>query len=104
MSEITLAANGKPNYAKTRKDLEEVMSGLHRQVKAIKLRAMDEDPWAVAEMAQIAEEINAAVVEVVARLREVGYTWTDIGMAFGISATTACKRYERKIRALTPAA
>jgi len=83
-----------------RKDIEETFAGAHRMVKGLELRSADEDPWAMAEMLTLAAELETAALHTCKRLREVGYTWTDIGQAMGISATTAIKRYAKKIDAL----
>lgn len=82
------------------KDVEEVIGGLARQVRAVEKRAGEEDPWAVAEMLRMRDELDAAVVRTVARLRDRGYTWKDIGFNMGIGPVTAHKRYAAKIDAL----
>jgi len=82
---------------KRTKDTEEVVSGVRRQVRALERRAVDEDPWVVADMLALRDEMEAAAVRTVGRLRETGYTWHDIGLSLGISAQTCHKRYGKKI-------
>lgn len=84
--------------SKPRKDVEETVAGIRRQVRALEPRAADEDPWVVAEMLDIAAELEAAAARTVARLRAAGYTWTDIGFALGISRSGAYNRFAAKIK------
>jgi hypothetical protein len=83
--------------AKRMKETEEVVSGIRRQIRSFEKRAADEDPWTVEEMISLRAELAAAEVRTVARLRQVGFTWADIGFSIGISAITAHKRYSHKI-------
>jgi hypothetical protein len=83
--------------ARPRRDTEELVSGIRRQVRALETRAAEEDPWAMAEMMNLARELEDAALRTARRLRDAGYTWTDIGFALGVSGTTACKRYAHRI-------
>lgn len=83
-----------------RKDVEETVSGLRRQARAVERRAVEEDPWVAAEMLAIAGELEQAAVRVIAKLREAGYPWSEIGRDLGIHGTTACKRYAKRVDAL----
>lgn len=82
---------------KRTKDTEEVVSGVARQIRSLEARAADEDPWTVAEMLRLRDDLDAAAVRTVGRLRDTGYTWNDIGLSLGITAMTAWKRYAAKI-------
>src|ERR1700733_3017223 len=45
---------------------EELISGLRRQVKAAEKQAVNEDPWMLADMLTVADELKQAAVAVVA--------------------------------------
>lgn len=75
------------------KDTDEMVAGIRRQIKALEARAANEDPYVAADMASLADDLNAAVSRTVTRLRDVGYTWSDIGFDFKITATAARLRY-----------
>lgn len=83
---------------KRMKETEEVVSGIRRQIRSLERRAAEEDPWTVDEMLRLRDELDAAAVRTVGRLRQTGYTWQDIGFAIGVSALTAHKRYASKIQ------
>lgn len=87
------------------KDTDEMVAGVHRQIKALTNRGADEDPWAAQELLNIAAAAEAAAVKLIARYREVGYSWTDIGFSLGMTGAAACKKYAPKVAAITtPAA
>jgi hypothetical protein len=88
----------KTKYARDRKDVEELVSGMHRQIKGLEVRAAVEDPWVCGEMAKMASELDAAVLRTVKALRQAGYPWSEIGREMGISATTCIKRYANRIK------
>jgi hypothetical protein len=79
------------------KDTEEVVSGARRLLRGLESRANDEDPWVLAEMIAIRNELDAATVRVVKRLREVGYTWPAIAFSLNVTPETAIKRYAKRI-------
>lgn len=83
--------------AKRLKETEEVVSGIRRQIRSLERRAAEEDPWTVDEMLRLRDELDAAAVRTVGRLRQTGYTWHDIGFAIGVSPQTAFKRFAHKI-------
>lgn len=83
--------------ARRAKEVEDVISGIRRQIRALETRAAGEDPWVAAEMVQLRDELDSAAVRTVKQLRDVGYRWDDIGFAFGVSGITCHKRYARKI-------
>lgn len=106
---MTSTATAKAPRAREPKTPEEKFAGVHRQIRALEEVAAGEDPWAVAELLEIAAEAEAAAVRVVARLRETDpatgkpkYTWDAIaaslpnGKGGHITALTALKRYGGK--------
>lgn len=70
-----------------------MVAGIRRQIRALEIRARDEDPWVAAEMAALSDELRDAVSRTVVRLREVGYTWSDIGFDFKSNADAVRRRY-----------
>ena len=83
--------------AKRIKTPEEVVGGMRRMIKAVEIRATTEDPWMAKEMLDMAKELEEATVRVVASLRARGYRWEDIAFQFEISATTAVKRWAKRV-------
>lgn len=81
-----------------RKDIEETVAGLHRQIRAVEKRAAEEDPWVLAEMLKAADELQDASVRVVKALRDAGYTWDSIAQELGITRGGACNRFAAKIK------
>lgn len=87
--------------ARPPKTVEEKFAGVHRQLRALEEAAVLEDPWAAAELLEIAREAEAAAFRVIAKLRAAGYTWPDIGFSLGVSGDTAHKRYDRHARTVS---
>jgi hypothetical protein len=88
------------------KTTEEMVEGVWRQLRAIKARAMVEDPWAMQALFDLSGAFEEAGVEVMGELRRVGYTWPDIAFDMKdrngspMTAETAIKRYKHRIDAL----
>jgi hypothetical protein len=82
---------------------EEVVSGLRRQVKSAEKRAVEEDPWMMTDMFDLAAEMEQAAVRVMAALRAKGYTWNDIAVSMNaasaerITGQTLIKRYAKRV-------
>jgi hypothetical protein len=105
---MTVTADTAVKRPRPEKTPEETVAGIRRQIPALERRAYGEDPWMAAEMWQLAEELKAATVRVVADMRypdprypdpRTGapgprYRWEDIGFAFGITGLTALKRWK----------
>jgi hypothetical protein len=81
---------------KREKTPEEMIGAAERMIRAIETRAAGEDPWMAADMLRLSGELEEATVRTVARLRARGYLWDDIGFSFGITGTTAVKRWAAK--------
>jgi len=81
---------------------EELVSGVARQIKALEKQAVLEDPWMLADMVALRDEMDAAIVRVVAakRAADPPTRWADLAFNLGISELTALKRYKRRIDAL----
>lgn len=80
-------------------ETEKMVTSIDRRLRDLEKLARDEDPWTLAEMIRLRNELDAMTVRTVARLRQVGYTWDAIGYNLKISGVTAHKRYARKIGA-----
>jgi hypothetical protein len=97
MSTATVA---KPKREKTS---EEMVEGVVRQIAGLERRAAGEDPWMVADMLGLAEELKAAAVRVIAAYRypdaagAPAYRWADIAFSLGITPETAIKRYKKEV-------
>jgi nicotinamide mononucleotide adenylyltransferase len=93
----------KPKRVKTP---EETVDGVRRQIKSLEKRAETEDPWMMAEMFDMATELEAAAVRTMARLRAKGYTWKDIALSYSnetgakVSGQTLIKRYAARVNAV----
>jgi hypothetical protein len=85
------------------KDPEEMIGAARRLIRAIEKRAENEDPWMAADMLGLSRDLEEATVRVVASLRARGYTWHDIGLSFGISGTTAVKRWAARVAQINDA-
>jgi hypothetical protein len=83
--------------ARERKTTEEMVAGIRRQIRALEVRGLDEDPWVARDMTDLADELNAAAGRTVARLRAAGYTWADIGQSFGLTYQAAWKRWHSEV-------
>jgi hypothetical protein len=99
---MTTTATQKPKRVKTP---EETVDGLRRQIKSVERRAVDEDPWMMAEMFSMAQEMEAAAVRTMAALRSKGYTWNDIAVSMSaqtgtkMSGQTLIKKYAARVNA-----
>ena len=100
----TVAAVEPKGKVRRFKDTDELVGGVRRQIRGLKFRAFDEDPWVVDDMLKLRAELDAAILEVIASYRAPGedgetpkYRWDDIGFALGITGAAACKRYAHKI-------
>lgn len=67
---------------------------MRRMVRATSRRVGDRDIEALAGLAFLRDEVDAAMVAAVADLREQhGYSWTDVGRVLGITRQAAQQRY-----------
>jgi hypothetical protein len=81
-------------------EAEDFIAVIGRHIGSLETLAATEDPWTLSEMQRLQDELAAAQLRTVKRLRDAGYTWETIGFSLGISAITAHKRYAAKIAAL----
>lgn len=78
------------------RETDEVIQSIRRQVRSLEGKVAEEDPWALAEVVALRDELDAIATRTVNRLRAAGYTWNDIGLNLRISGKTAQMRYSRK--------
>jgi hypothetical protein len=72
---------------------DEYAAFARRIVRAYARRAAAGDIEAVASMANLAAELDAAIHDAVIGLHEFGYSWTEIGGQLGISRQAARQRW-----------
>jgi hypothetical protein len=60
-------------------------------------RVADADPEELAQLLQLRDAVDQAVLEAVTGLRRSGVTWQDIGDAIGTTRQAAIMRWARKI-------
>lgn len=91
---ITEQVNGK----RTRTyEAEDFIAVIGRHIGSLETLAAVEDPWVVADMVRLQAELEAATVRTVRRMREAGYTWTDIGLNLGLDGIQTRNKFIRKI-------
>lgn len=71
-----------------------------RMIRAAGRRVSLEDPEQLAELAELAAEVDHALVVAVAGQRASGITWESIGEAFGMTRQGAIRRWNDRIEAL----
>lgn len=83
---------------KDRKTVEmpEWFAFMRRMVRATSRRVGDRDIEALAGLAFLRDEVDAAMVAAVADLQAHGYSWADIGRVLGITRQAAQQRYGRR--------
>lgn len=83
------------------RETEEVIKSIRRQIQhSLEPRVAEEDPWGLAEVIALRNELDAVAIRTVKRLRTAGYTWSAIGYSLGVSADRALQRYSHKIENL----
>ena len=78
------------------KDNREYAGFVRRSVRAYGRRVADGDVEALAEMLQLARELDAAIDNAVDGLRAHGYSWSEIGERAGITKQTAHERWAKR--------
>lgn len=68
---------------------------LQRMVRAYGRRVADADDVDLGQMAELVDELDAAVQAAVNGQRARGASWAEIGRAFGITRQAAQQRYGR---------
>jgi hypothetical protein len=71
-----------------------------RVVNAAGQRVADGNPEDLAQLLQLRNELDEAIVQAVAGLRDAGHTWEDIGRVAGTTRQAALMRWGPKIEAL----
>lgn len=83
----------------------EMIGAVKRQMRSLEKRGGEEDPWLMADMFTLAEQMEQASVRVMASLRARGYTWNDIAVSMSadkpagqrVSGQTLIKRYAKRV-------
>jgi len=78
-------------------DTPTYLSMLQRMIAAGGGRVADGDPEDLAQLLQLHEELDEAVLQAVTGLRDAGTTWQDIGDALGTTRQAAILRWAHKI-------
>ncbi|MGW0247913.1 hypothetical protein ACWDYH_14890 [Nocardia goodfellowii] len=66
---------------------------LRQLIRRFGLRVCSADPAALAELVSLQDAVANAVDEAVAGLRDAGVSWTEIGLALGITRQAARQRW-----------
>jgi hypothetical protein len=72
---------------------DEYAAFLRRVIRAYSRRVAAGDIEAIADMAATAEEMDTAIRDAITGLRQVGYSWADIGLRLGVSRQAAQQRW-----------
>jgi hypothetical protein len=84
-----------PNRAGRAVENDEYAAFARRVLRAYARRVADGDVEALALMLGLSAEIDAAIGQAVAGLREFGYSWAEIGSRLGITRQAAQQRWGR---------
>ena len=74
---------------------DEYAAFVGRVIRAYSRRVAAGDVDAIADMIQIAADLDAAIHQAVLGLRRTGYSWAEIGMRLAISRQAAQQRWGR---------
>jgi len=66
-------------------------------IRAYARRAADADPTVLADMAEVAAELDRAMVTAVAGLRGKGYSWAEIARELGKDPANTARKWARQI-------
>ncbi len=80
-----------------RKDNREFQGFARRMIRAYARRAADADPTVLADMAEVAAELDRAMVTAVAGLRGKGYSWAEIARELGKDPANTARKWARQI-------
>ena len=72
---------------------DEYAAFLRRLIRAYSRRVAAGDIEAVTAMAATAEEMDTAMRDAITGLRQIGYSWADIGLRLGVSRQAAQQRW-----------
>lgn len=84
-------------------EADEYGAFVRRVLRAYAARVADFDVEGLAGLAQLAQDVDAAVTLAVANLHQRGgYSWAELGRVLGISRQAAQQRYARRTRNEAP--
>jgi hypothetical protein len=72
---------------------DEYAAFLRRVIRAYSRRVAAGDIEATADMATTAEQMDTAMRDAITGLRQIGYSWADIGLRLGVSRQAAHQRW-----------
>jgi hypothetical protein len=76
---------------------------LGRMLRAGSRRIALADPDDLAEMVQLAQQLDDAIAQAVAGQRAAGFSWAEIGGPLGMSKQAAQQRFAKRIAKLAEA-
>lgn len=79
------------------REMTEFLGAIRRMVRAAGNRGGQDDVEVLAQLAGLHQEVEAAMVQTVAGLRAAGYTWKDIGGAYGVTSQAATIRWLHRL-------
>jgi hypothetical protein len=77
-------------------DIGEYIHFMRRIIRAAGQRVRDADPEQLHDLIEIRRDLDEAIGNAVAGLREAGATWDDIGAATGTSRQAAWEKWSPK--------
>jgi len=82
-----------PNRRRRTVENDEYAAFLRRVIRAYSRRVAAGDIEAIADMAATADEMDTAMRDAITGLRQIGYSWADIGLRLGVSRQAAQQRW-----------
>jgi hypothetical protein len=82
-----------PNRPRRVVENDEYAAFLRRVIRAYSRRVAAGDIEAIADMAATAGEMDTAMRDAITGLRQIGYSWADIGLRLGVSRQAAQQRW-----------
>jgi hypothetical protein len=89
----TVKAGLTPKRRRREVENDEYSAFVRRVLRAYARRVGDGDVEALALMLSLADEVDAAIAEVVKGLRGCGYSWAEIGTRLGVTRQAAQQRW-----------
>jgi len=84
-----------PNRRRRPVENDEYASFIRRVLRAYTRRVAAGDIDALADMTGLADELDEAISQAIAGLREAGYSWTEIAARLGVTRQAAQQRWAR---------
>ena len=82
-----------PKRSRRAVENDEYAAFLRRVIRAYSRRVAAGDIEAITDMAATADEMDTAMRDAITGLRQVGYSWADIGLRLGVSRQAAQQRW-----------